>query len=124
MVISWHVGHYCNSQGSQLYKIANALLICFCFSFVLCFAFFSPAAFIALSCTMKAYQQGESFLTSTNLISPCPVTNMFGIFGSMVLLSISGEQTKTIACVDLELCMTSDQQLEESLFIDKSILVL
>lgn len=73
---------------------------------------------------MKAYKQGESFLTSTDLISPCPVTNMFGIFGSMVLLSISGGQTKTIACVDLELCMISDQQLEESLFIDKSMLVL
>lgn len=31
--------------------------------------------------------------------------------------------TKTIACVDLELCMTSDQQLEESLFIDESMFV-
>lgn len=48
---------------------------------------------------------------------------MFGILGSMVLLSNSGGQPKAIACVDLDLYMTSDQQLEESLFIDESMLV-
>ena len=42
--------------------------------------------------SMKASHQGESFQVSTNLISPCLVTNMCGVFSNNLLPLISGGQ--------------------------------
>lgn len=57
---SCHTGCYCGSQGSQLGETIGD------FSF--------PAACMSPSGTVRASQQGGSFMIGTYLISPCPVT--------------------------------------------------
>lgn len=51
-----------SSEGLQLYKIVDKFLF--------------TTAYIATSDNMKATQQGESFLVSTNLRSSCPWTSV------------------------------------------------
>lgn len=54
----------------------------------------TKVANISLSSTKKAIQNGGNFLISNNMMFPCPVTKVFGVFGNRLISSSSGEATK------------------------------
>lgn len=60
----------------------------------------SPQQSKTHSSTTKARSQEDSFLISTNLLSPCPVTNTCGIFSSKSLPSSSAGQPRAMVTGD------------------------
>lgn len=74
----FHTGH-CGSEGSQLGKLLLTSSL-------------QPT--LAPSDTVKAIWQGRSFLVSTYLISPCPVSKICEILTNSVLPSSSGAQPR------------------------------
>lgn len=70
--ISWQAGHYCILQGSQLARNVGDIRA-------------PPQQSETHSSTVKAASLEGSFLVSTNLLSPCPVTKACGIISNKSL---------------------------------------
>lgn len=95
MRLACQAGPYCSSECSQLCRTTGD--------------FSPPAGYGSPSNITETSHQGRSFLASANLISPRPVTRVYGAFSNGVWPSSSGGQPRamTIAYIILEVFSTS-----------------
>lgn len=85
LYISYLADPYCSLYGSHLGQTPDLMTSP------------SPATCVVLSSSIKASHQTGSFLLGINLISPCPMTEVCGVFSSEVLLSSSNGQPRAMA---------------------------